>query len=217
LREPGSATVGQDLANVVMQSGFFVGIWGGPDTRGRLAHRPAEDLGPRYTITYTMAVPGRPSSDIIQYVFPYAEPQPITYMPSNQKYWGNAETAGAWFAGSVGLRGTLIRSGLPEAPPSGAHPPVVAGHTNPIPTLGPLAFLLAAVFLFATGAFALTGRLSVRRVSRMWMSLGAFLLTWGLLSAIKRESFYHRDAPGYLAGATLLLASALVVWYRARL
>jgi hypothetical protein len=49
----------------------------------------------------------RRSSDIVQYVFPYAQPRPVTYMPPNQAYWGNARTEGAWFAGDVSLRETL--------------------------------------------------------------------------------------------------------------
>lgn len=137
LREPGSATIGADLANVVMQSGFFVGMWGGTDAHGRLADRPAGSLGPRYTITYTMALPDRPSSDIVQYVFPYAEPRPITYMPPNQEYWGNAQTRGAWFAGNVGFRETLVRLGLPATPLSGAQSPAVGsdvgGQTSSVP------------------------------------------------------------------------------------
>jgi hypothetical protein len=117
LREPGSLTIGPALANVVMQSGFFVGTFGGTrHVRGDLAHQPAGTLGPRYTITYTMAVPDRPSSDIVQYVFPYAEPHPITYLPPNQKYWGNRETVGGWFAARVGLKQTLLRLGLPVTP-----------------------------------------------------------------------------------------------------
>jgi hypothetical protein len=63
-----------------------------------------------------MAVPDRPSSDIVQYVFPYADPRPVTYMPPNQKYWGSKETAGAWFAAPVGFKQTLVRLGLPATP-----------------------------------------------------------------------------------------------------
>ena len=124
LREPGSPTIGPDLANVVTQSGFFVGVWGANDTHGSLAHRPAEDLGPRYTITYTMAIPERPSSDIIQYAFPYAEPQPITYIPPNQTYWGRSKTVGGWYAAPLGFKRTLIALGLPASVLTGTQPPV---------------------------------------------------------------------------------------------
>jgi len=134
LREPGSATIGPDLASVVTQSGFFVGMWGGDDTSGRLAHRPAGSLGPRYTITYTIGGAGPPSTDIVQYVFPYAEPGPITFMPPNQAYWGTAETDGGWFAATVGFRETLIGLGLPETPQSAKSLAVVSDEGDPIST-----------------------------------------------------------------------------------
>jgi hypothetical protein len=115
LREPGSPSIGPELANVVTQSGFFVGVWGANDSHGSLAHRPAGNLGPRYTITYTMAIPERPTSDIVQYVFPYAEPQPITYIPPNQTYWGRSKTLGGWYAAPLEFRRTLIGLGLPAS------------------------------------------------------------------------------------------------------
>jgi hypothetical protein len=115
LREPGSPTIGPDLARVVTQSGFFAGVWGVNDSHGSLAHRPAGSLGPRYTITYKMAIPERPTSDIVQYVFPYAEPQPITYIPRNQTYWGRSKTVGGWYAAPLGFKRTLIGLGLPAA------------------------------------------------------------------------------------------------------
>jgi hypothetical protein len=112
LREPGAATIGPDLAGVVEQSGFFVGLGGGD--RDRLARRPAGDLGPRYTITYSMTLSDRDSGTIVQYVYPYAEPLPITYMPAKQTYWGT-KTVGAWYAARVGFRQTLIDVGLPAS------------------------------------------------------------------------------------------------------
>jgi hypothetical protein len=118
LREPGSATIGADLADVVKGSGFFVGVWG--DVRHRLAHPPAGDLGPRYTITYDMSLSDRRSDTITQYVYPYAEPAPITHIPAKQPYWRASETVGPWFAARIGFRQTLIRLGLPASAPSGS-------------------------------------------------------------------------------------------------
>jgi hypothetical protein len=111
LREPGAATIGPDLAKVLEQSRFSLS---GSDG-GRLAHRPAGDLGPRYTITYDMTLSDRLSGTIVQYVYPYAEPLPITYMPGRQTYWGTQETVGAWYAARTGLRQTLIDVGLPAS------------------------------------------------------------------------------------------------------
>ncbi len=172
LREPGSTTIGPDLANVVMQTGFFVGTFGGTlHLHGNLAHRPAGSLGPRYTITYTMALPDRHSSQIVQYVYPYAEPKPITYMPRNQKYWGSNKTVGAWYAAHVGFRRTLVRLGLPATPLSGAQSPAVGSDAgSPLGTVpgGSLAmplWIAAALVVVMIAAF-LTRRRRTRQSVR---------------------------------------------------
>lgn len=149
LREPGAKTIGLDLAKVVMQSGFSVGMWGrDPD---RLAHRPAGDLGPRYTITYNMTLSDRLTGTIVQYVFPYAEPLPITYMPAKQKYWGGQETVGAWYAARIGLRQTLIGLGLPT---SGSSQPA-AGNDAGTSAVSSPARSIGTPFLAATAVLAL--------------------------------------------------------------
>jgi hypothetical protein len=111
LREPGAATIGPDLAKVLEQSRFSLS----GNVRDRLGHRQDGDLGPRYTITYDMTLSDRLSGTIVQYVYPYAEPLPITYMPGRQTYWGTQETVGAWYAARAGLRQTLIDVGLPAS------------------------------------------------------------------------------------------------------
>ena len=120
LREPGSSTIGVDLASVVKGAGFFAGVWGGdPD---RLTHRPDGDLGPRYTIIYRMTLSRRHAGTITQFVFPYAEPLPVTYTPAKQRYWRASQTVGGWFVTRAGFRQTLIGLGLPttSASPSTA-------------------------------------------------------------------------------------------------
>jgi hypothetical protein len=116
LREPGAKTIGVDLASVAMESGFFEGVWGGdPD---RLTRPPAGDLGPRYTITYSMTVSRRLSGTITQFVYPYAEPLSVTHIPAKQRFWGSNETVGGWFVAGIRFRRTLISLGLPAARPS---------------------------------------------------------------------------------------------------
>jgi hypothetical protein len=149
LREPGARTIGLDLAKVVTQSGFSVGMWGGD--RDRLAHRPAGDLGPRYTITYNMTLSDRLTGTIVQYVFPYAEPLPITYMPAKQKYWGGQETVGAWYTARIGLRQTLIGLGLPT---SGSSQPAAGSDAGTSAVPSP-AGSIGTPFLVATAVLAL--------------------------------------------------------------
>jgi hypothetical protein len=106
LSEPGDPTIGPELADMVQKSGFLVGLWCRTCDR-RLDHRPPGALGPRYTVTYTMAMDtaeGTRSSEVVQYVFPNAEPRPLTYMPAGQRFWGRTRTAGGWYVARSGLR-----------------------------------------------------------------------------------------------------------------
>jgi hypothetical protein len=111
LSEP-DTRISHDLAHVVIQSGFFEGMWGGEHL---LTQRTREDLGPRYTITYTMSQGDGRSDSIVQYVFPYAEPLPITQIPAEQQYWDSNETVGGWYVARHRFRDTLIRLGLPAS------------------------------------------------------------------------------------------------------
>jgi hypothetical protein len=118
LREPGSKTIGADLANVVQRSGFFHGVFDADPER--LKERPAGDLGSRYTITYSMSLSDRRSGTIVQYAYPFAEPMPVTHIPANQQYWANNETVGGWFVAHLGFRQTLISLGVPVPGASGS-------------------------------------------------------------------------------------------------
>jgi hypothetical protein len=158
LREPGSRGIGPDLSKVAMESGFFEGAWGGDPDHG--TGRPVGDLGPRYTITYDMAISDRRSDTIVQYVYPYAEPKPVTHMPAKQPFWGTQETVGGWYVARVGFRETLIGLGLPAAAPSPSASPAgigmasatVPSQGDPIPSrlwigAAVLALMLAAVLI----------------------------------------------------------------------
>jgi hypothetical protein len=106
LREPGEATIGPEHAAMVQKSGFLDGLWCRTCDR-RLFDRPPGELGPRYTVIYTMTVTVKDrtrSSEVIQFVFPYATPRPVTYMPSDQRFWGRERTVGGWFVARSGLR-----------------------------------------------------------------------------------------------------------------
>lgn len=82
LRDPGSRTIGPELAATVQHSGFLPQLFGGGDEIGR---KPVGMLGPRYTVTYTMNGPG-PATQVTQHVYPFAAAGPVTYMPPGQPY-----------------------------------------------------------------------------------------------------------------------------------
>jgi hypothetical protein len=142
-----------------MESGFFEGVWGGdPD---RLRHPPAGDLGPRYTITYDMTFSRRLSGTITQFVFPYAEPLPITHIPAKQRFWGSSETVGGWFVAGLRFKRTLIGLGLPAARPSptvgiDAAATAVSPHGG---SISPWLVVAMAVLVLAFGAILLRRRL----------------------------------------------------------
>jgi len=102
----GSAT---PFWRLVEAAGWFEAAWG----PFRLPQTPLQgELGPRYTITWTV-----PSSNKLrQDVYPYAKPYPLTYMPSEQKIYGTA-VEGGWFAGGAKLKRALTRVGVPAHAP----------------------------------------------------------------------------------------------------
>jgi hypothetical protein len=120
----GSAT---PFWRLVEAAGWFEAAWG----PSHLPEAPPQgDLGPRYTITWT--VPG--SSRLRQDVYPYAKPNPVTYMPSGQNIW-STPVEGGWFVGGVKLRTALARLGMPaEAPQTPPLPPT--SHETPAQASG---------------------------------------------------------------------------------
>jgi hypothetical protein len=109
--EGGPAT---PLGSLVQLGGFFPQVFKEiPDPTTRT--KPTADLGPRYQVTYR--VPG-PSANgtIVQDVYPYAKPNPVTYVRAGQRFWGVNYTYGGWFVSNAGLKTALVEAGLPESP-----------------------------------------------------------------------------------------------------
>jgi hypothetical protein len=93
----------------VEAAGWFEAAWG----PSRLPETPPPgELGPRYTITWT--VPS--STKLRQDVYPYAQPSPVAYMPRGQEIW-DTPVKGGWFVGGAKLEKALVRIGLPAEPP----------------------------------------------------------------------------------------------------
>lgn len=106
------------LGLVVEHGGFFSAII----EDGRLAaKRPAGDLGPRYTVVYSMGGDG--TEQVRQTVYPYARPFPVTYMAAGQTVFGQMKTIGGWYVGNERLLATLVEAGLPRTPPMAAAAP----------------------------------------------------------------------------------------------
>jgi hypothetical protein len=107
---------GTSLGDLTQQAGFFEAAFGqAPDPM--LPSRPKGDLGPRYTITYTVPTGTRVSDRIRQELYPYAATGPVTYMQPGQRLFGE-ETPGGWFQADRRLKDLLVLTGLPAAAPA---------------------------------------------------------------------------------------------------
>jgi hypothetical protein len=111
----GESGGGTPLGSLVMLGGFFPEVFGqSPDPTTRT--RPVGDLGPHYRVVYRMPGSNREST-IVQDVYPFAKPSPVTHMRVGQRFWGGSRTAGGWFVSGAGLKHALVRAGLPKSPP----------------------------------------------------------------------------------------------------
>jgi hypothetical protein len=112
----GSAT---PFWRLTQAAGWFEAVYG----PSRLPKAPPKgDLGPRYTITWTV-----PDADTLhQDVYPYAKPFSVTYMPPGAKIYG-ATVRGGWFVGGAKLGRALVAVGVPKEPPKA---PATSAHTQ---------------------------------------------------------------------------------------
>lgn len=97
-----------ELSSLIQHSGIWDQLF--CHGCGRLEERnPAEQLGAAYRVTYTMLFPEgkrETSSDVVQYVYPFASPTPVTYVETGQPFW-NTKTGGGWFVAGPRLRGIM--------------------------------------------------------------------------------------------------------------
>ena len=109
---------GTPLGTLVDLGGFFPQMYGqSPDPT--TAKRPLGTLGPRYRVVYVVPGPNRIKSRVVQLVYPYATPVPLTYMKPGQTFWGNRQTQGGWYRSTRALRTLLVELGLPARAPNG--------------------------------------------------------------------------------------------------
>ena len=114
----GEGDTSTDLGLLVADAGFFPQVFG--QSPSPLLRTQPADLGPRYTVTYT--VPGSTTSTLEQDLYPFAAGGPASYMRPGQTFWDTQRTLGGWYRGSARLKAMLVKAGLPSsAPPERDH------------------------------------------------------------------------------------------------
>jgi hypothetical protein len=114
----GEGGTGTPLGSLVQFGGYFGGqvFTQIPDTTARA--RPSGDLGPRYRVVYRVPGPSGGVSTIVQDVYPYAKPIPVTYMPAGQPVFEGLRTHGGWVVADDRLKSALVAAGLPKSRPT---------------------------------------------------------------------------------------------------
>jgi len=107
---------GTPLGALVDLGGYFPQMFGQvPDPT--LKAQPKGTLGPRYVVTYIVPGPHGIKSRVVQELYPYAQPVPLTHM-KRQVFWNNQKTHGGWFRATADLKRALVRAGLPASAPT---------------------------------------------------------------------------------------------------
>jgi hypothetical protein len=136
------------LGALAEQTGLYPAVFAQqPDPM--LKTRPRGDLGPKYTITWTVPGPNNETWKLHQDVYPYATPAPVTYMEPGQPVYAD-KTRGGWFQAGPELKQTLVDAGLPTSAPGGS------SGSSDFPTT--LFSLLTAFLLFAAATALLIRR-----------------------------------------------------------
>ena len=76
---------------------------------------PTADLGPRYRVVLDVRQPPQPN-DIVQYLYPFAEPGPLLYTPPGQRLL-DFDAPSGWWGASTDLVGLLEDVGFPDQEP----------------------------------------------------------------------------------------------------
>jgi hypothetical protein len=109
---------GTPLGALVAYGGFSGQVFGRDPNQVTTTKRPDGTLGARYRVVYSVPAPGARRS-IRADLYPFAAPQPLTYMQPGQPFLPALSTHGGWYVAPVALRGALVRAGLPDAPAAG--------------------------------------------------------------------------------------------------
>ncbi|RDI73415.1 hypothetical protein Gocc_2771 [Gaiella occulta] len=136
------------LGALTIEGGFFATTFGQvPDAR--LPGRPAGDLGPRYSVDYTVPAGESEPGHVAQDLYPYAAGGPVLYLAPGQRMFAGGETVGGWIRGSETLRAALVTAGLPASAPGVGSSPRL---DEPLLVGGGLVALLALAGVLAVVA-----------------------------------------------------------------
>jgi len=108
---------GSRLSTLVNASGWFAQVFGQTPSP-TLRAQPKGTLGPQYKAVYVVPGPNGTSSRIVQLIYPYAKPVPLSYMKAGQRVWVGQTTYGGWFRGTQSLKQVLVSAGLPARTPA---------------------------------------------------------------------------------------------------
>ena len=143
---------GTQLGKLAMQAGLPDALFQAQPNRMH-AERPRGELGPKYTITWTLPGPSGKNDYVKQDVYPYADP-PVTYVEPGLKFFDEMETRGGWYVAGPALKESLVSAGLPStAPANGSNDDGAA-----VPTGTLLAILAATALLLLASAVFLRRR-----------------------------------------------------------
>lgn len=152
---------GAPLLEFAEAAGFFPAAFERtPDPM--LDRAPKGDLGPRYVVTYLVPGPSGEEDRVLQDLYPYAKPNPVTYMAPGQPLFGTQATRGGWYAATSPhappLLFQLTEAGLPRTPPSG-------GDGSPFPwaIVGSLAAVAGVLAIGTLAIVVLRRRLPTTR------------------------------------------------------
>ncbi len=107
----GEETEGSPIMDLADAAGFFPAAFGQTPSP-MTASAPKGNLGPKYSIEYTVPGPDGGNQTIRQDAYPYATPYSVTYMKAGQAIF-DMKTHGGWFTDSR-LKEVLVAHGLPK-------------------------------------------------------------------------------------------------------
>ena len=117
LYDGGGGSPGDNLSQA---SGFFPAVFQqSPDPM--LKRKPSGDLGPRYTVVWTVPGGDAATFHIRQDLYPYAKGGAVSYTKPDQPIFGMG-AVGGWYR-DTGLKRTLVALGLPAQAPSSSDGP----------------------------------------------------------------------------------------------